>query len=319
MRSGFANSSRRGGGLEIARFGAALLVMLGHFILLEDRVVIGTPAMLLWNYTWVATDFFILISGYVMVRAYGDRPVSWPAFMGARLRRVYPTHLLLIAIFGASYAAARLLGIDLKQDPFTLKAIIGQLLLMNSWGLGLGELWNGPTWTISALLVCYAVFPALNDRVRARPVLWAAATIVLVNIASFALSTNIWHMPAPAGLARALPLFIVGMGLAHALAPKPRAEPGPVAARLGRVSFSVYMTHWLVGSVVFNALDVLLPPEWVRWAAIPIAAVGAVAAAFVWDAFVDAPIQRVLRNRASRRRGLGADANMAGQIARPAW
>lgn len=292
----------RGGGLEIARFGAALVVMFGHFVMQEGRVALGTAAELVLNIGWIATNFFILASGYVMVRAYRERRVAWTAFMGARLRRIYPSHLLLFGLFGISYAAALLLGISIKGDPYTFKAVIGQLLLMNSWGLGLGELWNVPTWTISALLACYALFPILNRSVRGRPRLWVIATIAGVSIASVLLRINIWHVLAPAGLVRAVPLFIVGMALAHMQGPSLRLQPGPLAARLGQVSFSLYMTHWLFGSVVFNALDILQMPDWVRWATFWLAMFVAVAVAFAWDAFVDAPIQKALRSRSLGRR-----------------
>jgi len=100
--------------------------------------------------------FFFVVSGFLISFGYRERissgSISFRVFLVRRLRRLYPLYILsnlvslLINIteFGAS-------AIDLKRIIFTI-------LLQNGGGLEAAYPYNGPSWFISALFVCYMTY-----------------------------------------------------------------------------------------------------------------------------------------------------------------
>ena len=113
----------------------------------------------------LATDFFLILSGFVLAKAYGaavaSRKVSLARFWLKRLARCYPTHIITLAMLVAMVLAAGWLGLaQSNEGRFDLSGLPAQILLLHAFGLGGGH-WNIPSWTISTLLICYAFFPML--------------------------------------------------------------------------------------------------------------------------------------------------------------
>lgn len=44
-------------------------------------------------------------------------------------------------------------------ENYSLFAFAMQVVLVQAWGIGGGEGWNEPSWSLSALIICYATFP----------------------------------------------------------------------------------------------------------------------------------------------------------------
>jgi peptidoglycan/LPS O-acetylase OafA/YrhL len=154
----------RGGALDALRLVASLLIVLYHFgmnapVPLEDlHPVFGRG--------YLATDFFLILSGYVLGRAYGDQILSGRiglfAFLGKRLARIWPGQLVVLATLAALVALAAVLGVAPNHpEHFTPRAIFMQALLVQAWGVPGGEGWNFQSWSLSALIGCYAAFPVL--------------------------------------------------------------------------------------------------------------------------------------------------------------
>ena len=154
----------RGGVLDMLRFAAALLIVLYHYGA-EAPVTLVTLHPV-FGRGYLATDFFLILSGFVLGRAYGAQILSGRVglfdFIKKRLTRLWPAQLVVLAVMSVAVILAELAG-DHPGHPgnFTPLALLMQTFMVQAWGLPGGGGWNLPSWSLSALLVCYAAFPFL--------------------------------------------------------------------------------------------------------------------------------------------------------------
>lgn len=215
----------RGGALDALRFFAALFVVLFHF---GDEAPTALRALTpLFDQGFLATDFFLMLSGFVLAKAYGSATASGQMGLGRfwtrRLARSYPTHLITLAILVIMVVVAKAIGSPPSHpENFNMADLPAQILLLHAFGQGGGG-WNIPSWTLSALLVCYLFFPALwRGMLRIRRAGTALILGLLVlgvsNLISQAvLGVSQLQLPFEWCLFRAAPLFIVGLCLARAV------------------------------------------------------------------------------------------------------
>jgi len=236
----------RGGALDALRFAAAAFIVLYHFGFDAPREL-----MPIWDgfgRGWLATNFFLMLSGYVLTRAYGaqltERRVRGSEFFIRRLLRVWPAHLIVLAGFAVVLFATSAMGIEPRHPQnYTLPEFVIQALLIEAWGLTHVLGWNAPTWSLSALVVCYGLFPAFWTTVRRMPPIAALAAAPLVLALSAAgvrawLGESIYDLRFDAGLFRGIPLFLVGVLLARGstgLELRPRAAAAYGLAAAGAV------------------------------------------------------------------------------------
>jgi len=220
-----ARRAVRGGALDFLRFLASLLIVLYHF---------GAESPLrierfhqVFSRGFLATDFFLILSGYVLGRAYGASTLSGhitPArFWLRRAARVWPGHLMVLAAMAVLVLILNAIGTDAhKPSRFAWDQLPVQALLIHAWGFP-SDGWNLPSWSLSALIVCYAIFPFLwkaADRVRhaaVLPLVGAATIIGFELIARFGFDQALADLRFQFGVVRALPLFILGVCLARAV------------------------------------------------------------------------------------------------------
>ena len=211
--------------LDALRFLAALLIVVFHYASEGPRPLEQVSPIFLRGY--LSTDFFLMLSGYVLGRAYGSKiaagAISDEGFLAKRLLRVWPAHLVMLAAFAAVIGAATLAGLKPNHaDFYDWNNLMAQAALVHAWGFGPGDGWNLPTWSLSALIVCYAAFPTLWRRLgRARGgVLLFAAGLGLVQACDLGtravLDHPIYDLPFHLGVIRALPLFVFGVLIARA-------------------------------------------------------------------------------------------------------
>ena len=152
----------RGGWLDALRFIVGALIILYHF-----REAAPVPLGQLhpvFERGYLLTDFFIIDSGYVLARIYGDRLASGQASLRAyarqRLLRVIPAHLAVSLVLVLLVGGAALAGIA-PSNPrwFDWSQLPAQVLLVQAYGVPGGQGWNAPTWTLSALIGCYLLLP----------------------------------------------------------------------------------------------------------------------------------------------------------------
>jgi peptidoglycan/LPS O-acetylase OafA/YrhL len=214
----------RGGLLDLLRFTASLLIVIYHFSAEGPRPLESFHPVFLRGY--LATDFFLILSGYVLGRSYGpklaDGRLDAGGFMLRRVGRVWPGHLVVLAAFVALLLVAAVFGVAPHHpERFNLGALPMQALLVQAWGVPGGGGWNLPTWSLSALLVCYAGFPLFwrgLGRVgqgAGLVVLGLTGVVIAGQISIFLFGRPLYDLPFQVGAARALPLFFLGACLAR--------------------------------------------------------------------------------------------------------
>lgn len=215
----------RGGPLDALRFVAALFVVVFHFGDSAPVPLQSFHPVLARGY--LATDFFLILSGFVIARAYGpgvvSGAVSFGRFWSRRFLRCYPTHLTTLALLVLMVGLGGLFGYHaVDGGRFDLAGLPAQILLLHSIGLGVGQ-WNIPSWTISTLLICYAAFPALwRAMLRVSSPAAALSLGLLVLLGADLISVLVLHAEQFSlglrwTLLRAAPLFLVGLTLARAV------------------------------------------------------------------------------------------------------
>lgn len=199
---------------------AALWVILYHFSWQYFPQLNSEPFTKAIAKGYLAVDLFFLLSGFVLTHVYltsfahkvtTDR---YREFVAARIARIYPLHLFVLALFLiAEIGFARGFPPMPLEGPLSLVALFANLVLLQ--GLGARELsWNYPAWSISVEFFAYLIFPLVL------PLLWGAARYVraLVMLALLAIvlvlaqtanhHLNQWD--GPLALLRCLPEFFLG-------------------------------------------------------------------------------------------------------------
>lgn len=214
------NPPLRAGGasLDVLRFLAAGFILLFHY-----GVNAPTPLAELFPVFaqgWLATDFFLLLSGFILSRAYGQRltegRMSAPQFVIRRIARFWPSHVIMLLAMLALVLVAMAAGqLPPDEDKRSAGLFLSQLFLVHAWGVTDVAGWNVPTWTLSALVVCYALFSLYVRYVYNRPqwqlaILLIAVLLIGNGLAAVLTQRPLVDLPFEWGLLRAIPLFVIG-------------------------------------------------------------------------------------------------------------
>jgi peptidoglycan/LPS O-acetylase OafA/YrhL len=161
-------------GLELLRFVAALAVVVWHYC--EFSYVADSPVNLfknrlpfygllqpLYETGEYAVWVFWCISGFIFFWKYrdaiADRSIGGARFFVFRLSRLYPLHLVtlaLVAILQPVYF--HLNGFYFVYQANDVRHFLLQLFMASNWGFQHGNSLNGPIWSISVEVLVYLVF-----------------------------------------------------------------------------------------------------------------------------------------------------------------
>ncbi|WP_374321412.1 acyltransferase family protein [Brevundimonas sp.] len=214
----------RGGWLDALRFIVAFLIILHHFQAAGPEPLAHLINPIFERGGFLLTNFFLIDSGYVLMRVYGaavDKGRMSPGdFFLKRFLRVVPAHLIMgLSLVGLVLLATAAGAPPRNPEWFAWDQLPAQLLLLQSYGVHGGLGWNAPTWSISALIGCYLAFPwIIRGLMRLGP--WSALALgvgvyLAANQLCWAfLGYPVYQMPMGYGIVRALPLFLLGMCLA---------------------------------------------------------------------------------------------------------
>ncbi|WP_375394710.1 acyltransferase family protein [uncultured Sphingomonas sp.] len=200
-----------------ARGIAAWFVVLFH---IRQSIAGLPPAIaLLFSKGYLAVDFFFLLSGFVMWLSWGERlhRERWHAivpFLRKRIARVWPLHVVMLS---AMVALALVFVATGRADPvsFPFADLPLHVLLLQNWGFVDRLAWNIPSWSISAELGAYLVFPVVAIMIDWRR-LPTTALLALVGILTIGLCVVIRPSPLLSfdiprfGLIRCLCEFLTG-------------------------------------------------------------------------------------------------------------
>ena len=170
---------------------AALLVVIYHFADVYLPNTHPEAITLAISKGYLAVDLFFLLSGFVIAHAYRDAFLggvtarSYADFVKARIARLYPLHVTVLALFivtaltkmGFDYALAR----EVTPMPLagwrSVEAIGANLLMVQ--GFDVGEFgWNPHAWSLTLEFTAYLIFPFLL------PPIWRAGGPMRLAVAA---------------------------------------------------------------------------------------------------------------------------------------
>lgn len=171
--------------LTSLRFFAALAVVVSHVHGLGFADIPAVHHFLDGGRPAVA--FFFTLSGFVLTLRYKPDNID-RGYFAARFARIYPVHLLGLAISAPTVLFVATNNPGLAESLFALKGHVSvllvlsmmcQLLLLTAWTpvAGLNQPWNGPAWSLSCEAFFYILFPRLRRLFSDRPVYFLAAVV----------------------------------------------------------------------------------------------------------------------------------------------
>lgn len=146
--------------LDLMRGLAALIVVAYHYV---GQQFLSGPGFII-NFGYLAVDFFFVLSGAVLTKAYADslrsRQLTWVAFITRRLSRLYP----MVLIAGVAIALiTRLPEVPEAGALADASHYMSALLLIPSITSNEAAAFPGnvPLWSLSAELLVNAAWAAL--------------------------------------------------------------------------------------------------------------------------------------------------------------
>jgi peptidoglycan/LPS O-acetylase OafA/YrhL len=231
--------------LDLFRFLAAVMVLIGHY---TSEFQLGLEGR-----SWIVSrfslfvDFFFILSGFVIALTYGGRIANgrtYGAFLWRRFARLWPLHALTLAGMGMLALLASGAGyVFNKPELFQVADLPWNLALLHAWGPVWHFSFNGVSWSISAELFVYMLFP-LFAWLAARLPITLLLTLVGAYVAALASLRGLaglepWHEATyDLGMLRAVPSFMLGVIIHKAMMrPAWRVEASwPMAASVAALA-----------------------------------------------------------------------------------
>ena len=173
--------------LTSLRFIAALAVVISH---MHGLGFIDVPALHHFlDGGRPAVAFFFTLSGFVLTLRYKPNDIDM-RYHQARFARIYPVHLLGLALSAPTVLYIAFSDPILADSMFALKgnvtllliaSMLCQLFLLTAWTpvAGLNQPWNGPAWSLSCEAFFYALFPTLRGIFIHRSTKWLLGLIAV--------------------------------------------------------------------------------------------------------------------------------------------
>lgn len=142
---------------------AALWVVYGHLIGVLLRVLDAPQSSLrlpinLARGDQFAVDIFFILSGYIMIVAYG-RHVDPPKFFAHRFARVFPLHIVTLGVAVVGFYLFKYS--PLQPEAYSTRNLVFYMTLTSAW-VGLPPAWNPPAWSLSVEAFAYLFFPLVH-------------------------------------------------------------------------------------------------------------------------------------------------------------
>jgi len=135
----------------------AILVFLYHLRIIAPSIVPNLFGIV--GHGYLGVDFFFILSGFVLGRAYGERftqpfdALAYIRFLIARVGRIFPLHIMVTALCVVVDWAV--------GQPHSPLQVLTESSLIHRWGFVHANFnaINGPAWSISTEWAAYLLFP----------------------------------------------------------------------------------------------------------------------------------------------------------------
>jgi peptidoglycan/LPS O-acetylase OafA/YrhL len=172
---------------------------------------------------YLGSDLYFVLIGFWLAHVAATQVVagkqSYPSVVWRRMSRLYPLHLATIGLMALLMLASLRLGETPRTDVFDPLGLIGNILLVQSWGALPTVSWNFPSWMVSAEWFGLLVFPGLlwlAMKGWSRTMVAIVAPVILMAAmfeSANARGVLFTDTTAQVGVLRILPDFLFGAGL----------------------------------------------------------------------------------------------------------
>lgn len=272
---------------------AALLVVMYHMQFGTDQKLAFETATPFFTRSYLWVDLFFVLSGFIIsytnLADRDDTPSLHEVrqFFGARLARVYPLHLFCLAYLAIFLVA--IVGIALVTHRSELPTLwriwtpgmlVAQVFLIQAW-LTTSPGWNIPSWSISAELFAYLLFPVIVAfhvwQRRLTRLILASTSLAFYGYVAFATGTlDITHGLAPMRCAAGFSLGMLVFYHRHWWA----SLSNPVLSAMQMLATGV-----IVAGLAIRCNDIVLIPAFVLMVATTFTDRGILAEALKWRPF----------------------------------
>ena len=129
---------------------------------------------------YLAVDFFLVLSGFIICHAYYFRDFSMKRFIQNRFARMWPLHLLTLVLMA--------IGFFVFKGEIHVRQFVMQLTLTNNMGFGPSYVaYNGAAWTIPVefwanvlIAIVFLALPFLRQRVSLLYALAGSAAVLIL-------------------------------------------------------------------------------------------------------------------------------------------
>ena len=206
-------------GLNALRFFAALFVLCYHLLPSAPLDPSGLTPM--FDRGILGVDVFFILSGFILAHVYSERALvagNYREFLQARIARILPLHLAIMATLIVLVLVSGFFGVgSMTAANFPFSDLPTILTLTHAWTPQGNDVWNAPSWSLSAEWFCYVFFPVFllaAIPTRERP-LFMMAVAVFVYVAAFVAAPvlagdQMTELTADFGIYRIIPAFFLG-------------------------------------------------------------------------------------------------------------
>jgi len=208
--------------LDTLRGFAAIAIMVYHFEPIRPHFA-----------TYLAVDFFLILSGFILAHAYFSKPVfKFWSFVQARFARLYPLHLLTLLACVALYLVQ---GRYIDRSDLLLHG-----LMIHNIGLGPDSyVFNVPSWSISVefwvnaiigAAIAFGTVSLANRRTRLIALALTSAVSFAILVLTVGNLDATYQNIAPlinSGMLRGIASFCLGVLVFEAYASQTPAKMGP--------------------------------------------------------------------------------------------
>jgi len=114
---------------------------------------------------YLSTSFFFLLSGFILAYLYwapgGGLATSRQYFWWQRLTRIYPAHLIALAVTILLFLPRFFFDPSAPSIPVAVASAVATATLTQAWVPQLVPVWSWPTWALSAVVFLYLIMPWL--------------------------------------------------------------------------------------------------------------------------------------------------------------